>query len=290
MAEPAATASSVAAGHERDALLATKLQLPRPRPGLVACPRLLQRLTEGMGRELVLVCTPAGFGKTTLLADWARRDPRPVGWLSLDEADNDPARFWRHVAAALDPVRPGVAERVTALLGSPPASFEGPVTALVNELAGLPEEVVLVLDDYHLIQAPAVHASVEFLLEHLPPSLRLVLASRADPPLPLARLRGRGQLAELREADLRFTPQEAGGGRAGLPLRPLQPRRLARDRAADPGRVGLRPPRPRPARPRAPGRGAGDLPAGAGGGGRGAGPTGHAGRRHRLCGPGRGGL
>ena len=210
MAEPAATAPVAAVGHERDALLATKLHLPRPRPGLVARPRLLARLNEGMGQELVLVCTPAGFGKTTLLAEWVRAGQRPVAWLSLDEADNDPARFWRHVAAALEPVRPGVAERVTALLGSPPASFEGPVTALVNELAELSDDVVLVLDDYHLIQAPAVHASVEFLLQHLPPSLRLVLASRADPPLSLAGLRGRGQLAELRQADLRFTPREAG--------------------------------------------------------------------------------
>ena len=204
------TAPLRAAGHERDALLATKLHLPRPRPGLVARPRLLARLNEGMGQELVLVCTPAGFGKTTLLAEWVRAGQRPVAWLSLDEADNDPARFWRHLAAALDPVRPGVAERVTALLGSPPASLEGPVTALVNELAELADDVVLVLDDYHLIQAPAVHASVEFLLEHLPPSLRLVLASRTDPPLSLATLRGRGQLAELRQADLRFTSQEAG--------------------------------------------------------------------------------
>jgi LuxR family transcriptional regulator, maltose regulon positive regulatory protein len=169
MAEPATTAPSTAAGQERDALLAAKLHVPRPRPGLVPRPRLLQRLTEGMGRELVLVCTPAGFGKTTPLAEWVRAGQRPVAWLSLDEADNDPARFWRHVAAALDPVRPGVAERVSALLGpSPLASFEGPVTALVNELAEVAEEVVLVLDDYHLIQVPAVHASVEFLLQHLP--------------------------------------------------------------------------------------------------------------------------
>jgi len=107
MAEPATTAPSTAAGHERDALLAAKLHVPRPRPGLVPRPRLLQRLTEGMGRELVLVCTPAGFGKTTLLAEWVRAGQRPVAWLSLDEADNDPARFWRHVAAALDAVRPG---------------------------------------------------------------------------------------------------------------------------------------------------------------------------------------
>jgi LuxR family transcriptional regulator, maltose regulon positive regulatory protein len=207
MAEPATTTPTAAPA--RDALLATKLHLPRPQPGIVARPRLLARLTEEMGRELILVCTPAGFGKTTLLAEWARAGQRPVAWLSLDEADNDPARFWRHVAAALDPVRSGVAEQVTALLGpSPLAGFEGPVAVLVNELAELAEEAVLVLDDYHLIQSPAVHTSVEFLLQHLPPSLRLVLASRADPPLPLARLRGRGQLAELREADLRFSSEE----------------------------------------------------------------------------------
>jgi LuxR family transcriptional regulator, maltose regulon positive regulatory protein len=158
----------------------------------------------------VLVCAPAGFGKTALLADWARRGQRPVAWLSLDEADNDPVRFWRHACAALDRVRPGDGDRVAALLqGLPPTSFEAVVTSLVNELAGVTEEVVLVVDDYHLIQASPVHQSLGFLLEHLPACLRLVLASRADPPLPLARLRARGQLAELRERDLRFTPQEA---------------------------------------------------------------------------------
>jgi LuxR family maltose regulon positive regulatory protein len=207
MAEPAT--ETAYAAPERDALLATKLHLPRPRPEMVARPRLLVRLNEGMRRELVLVCTPAGFGKTTLLAEWARGGDRPVAWLSLDEADNDPARFWRHVAAALDPVRPEIAERVRALLGPPPlASFEGLVIAFVNELAELAEEVALILDDYHVIQSPAVHASVELLLHHLPASLRLVLATRSDPPLPLARLRGRGQLTELREADLRFSIEE----------------------------------------------------------------------------------
>jgi LuxR family transcriptional regulator, maltose regulon positive regulatory protein len=159
---------------------------------------------------LTLVCAPAGFGKTALLADWARRGRRPVGWLSLDEADNDPARFWRHVVAALEGVRPGVAERVAPLLGPPaPSSFEGLVTALINELAAQPDEVVVVLDDYHLVEAQPVHVSLGFLLEHLPPGLQLVVASRADPPLPLARLRAGGQLAELRAADLRFTPEEA---------------------------------------------------------------------------------
>jgi ATP/maltotriose-dependent transcriptional regulator MalT len=195
---------------ERDALLATKLHAPRPRPGFVLRPRLLEHLQEGMGQQVVLVCTPAGFGKTSLLADWARRDRRPVAWLSLDEGDNDPARFWRHVVAALEGVRPGIAERVTPLLGPPaPSSFEGLVTAVINQLAAQPDEVVLVLDDYHLVEAPPVHGSVGFLVEHLPLQVRLVVASRADPPLPLARLRASGQLTELREADLRFPPEEA---------------------------------------------------------------------------------
>jgi LuxR family transcriptional regulator, maltose regulon positive regulatory protein len=199
-----------AAAAERDVLLATKLHVPQPRPGLLLRPRLLERLAEATSLELVLVCTPAGFGKTSLLGDWARRGQGPVAWLSLDQGDNDPARFWRHVAAALDRVRPGVAERVGGLLGPPtPPSFEGLVTALINELAAQPDQVLLVLDDYHLVDAEAVHASLAFLVEHLPPGLRLVLASRADPPLSLARLRARGQLAELRERDLRFTAEEA---------------------------------------------------------------------------------
>jgi LuxR family transcriptional regulator, maltose regulon positive regulatory protein len=198
------------AAAERDVLLATKLHVPQPRPGFLARPRLLERLAEGVARELVLVCAPAGFGKTALLGDWARRGGRAVAWLSLDPGDNDPARFWRHVAAALDRVRPGVAERVAPLLGPPtPPSFEGLVTALINELAAQPERVLLVLDDYHLVEAEPVHASLAFLVEHLPLGLRLVLASRADPPLPLARLRARGQLAELRERELRFTAEEA---------------------------------------------------------------------------------
>jgi LuxR family transcriptional regulator, maltose regulon positive regulatory protein len=210
MAEPPTTTASPAATAERDVLLATKLHLPRTRPGFVARPRLADRLTPAHGRELTLVCAPAGFGKTALLADWASGSGRPVAWLSLDAGDNDPARFWRHVAAALDGMRPGIAARVAALLqGLQPTSFEAVVATLVNELAGVAEEVVLVLDDYHLIQAPAVHESVGFLLEHLPASLRLVVASRVDPPLPLARLRARGQLVELREHDLRFTEAEA---------------------------------------------------------------------------------
>src|SRR6266511_1605573 len=208
---PAATPAEVAASRE-DGLLATKLYVPGTQPGFVARPLLIERLDEGLARGLLLVCAPAGFGKTSLLADWARRSGLPVAWLSLDEGDNEPARFWRHVVAALDRARPGIAEQVAPLLGPPaPASFEGLVTALINQLATQPDggEVVLVLDDYHLIDAPPVHASLGFLLEHLPPGLHLVLTSRVDPPFGLARLRARGQLAELRDADLRFTPEEA---------------------------------------------------------------------------------
>ena len=197
---------------ERDVLLATKLHVPGSRPGFVPRPRLADRLDEGLKPGLVLVCAPAGYGKTVLLADWAQRGQRPVAWLSLDAGDNDPARFWRHAVAALDQARPGIGRRVDSLLGPPvPRSFEGLVTALLNELAAPPsaEEALLVLDDYHLIDSQQVHASLGFLLEHRPPGLHVVLASRADPPLALARLRARGQLAELRAAELRFTADEA---------------------------------------------------------------------------------
>ena len=211
MAEPQAASLYAAAAAEHDVLLATKLHVPGPRPGFVARPRLAGALGEALAPGLVLVCAPAGSGKTALLADWARSAGRPVAWLSLDAADDDPVRFWRHVVAALDRARPGIGERAGPLLGPPPSSFEGLVTALINELAVQPgqDEIMLVLDDYHLVSAEPVHASLAFLLEHLPPGLRLVLASRSDPPLPLPRLRAGGQLAELRAAELRFTAEEA---------------------------------------------------------------------------------
>ena len=212
MADPPATTLQPAGAGGPEGLLATKLYLPRRQPGFLARPRLTDRLDEGLARGLVLVCAPAGFGKTALLADWAGQGRRPVAWLSLDQGDNDPARFWRHVIAALERVRPGTAGQLAPLLGPPsPPAFEGLVTALINELAGQPGagEIPLVLDDYHLIDAQPVHASLGFLLEHRPAALQLVLASRADPPLELALLRGRGQLAELRAAELRFTVEEA---------------------------------------------------------------------------------
>ena len=211
MTDPPADAGLPAAPSAQDVLLATKLHVPRPQPGVVPRPRLAQQLDEGLGRGLVLVCAPAGYGKTVLLADWAQRGPQRAAWLSLDAGDNDPARFWRHAIAALDRVRPGIGERVTPLLGPPaPPSFDALVTALINDLAEPGgDDVRLVLDDYHAIGAQPVHTSLGFLLEHRPPGLELVLASRSDPPLSLARLRARGQLTELRAADLRFTAGEA---------------------------------------------------------------------------------
>jgi len=210
MADPSAAAPAGVAMSGPGVLLATKLHVLRPPPGFVPRRRLVEALGDGLARGRVLVSAPAGFGKTALLADWARGDGRPVAWLGLDGDDSDPARFWRYAVAALDRARPGLAGRVGPLL---PRSFEGLVTALINELAANPgpAEVLLVLDDYHLIDSEPVHESVAFLLENLPPGLRVVVSGRTDPPLPLARLRARGQLAELRAADLRFTTDEAAG-------------------------------------------------------------------------------
>ena len=146
MAEPRAAGPRRVAASEPDVLLATKLHVPRPQPGFVPRPRLAEALDEGLARRLVVVCAPAGFGKTALLADWTRRGQRHVAWLSLDSADNDPAQFWRYAVAALDRVRPGIAERAGPLLGPPaPPSFEGLVTALINELATQPGEDEMVL-------------------------------------------------------------------------------------------------------------------------------------------------
>jgi ATP/maltotriose-dependent transcriptional regulator MalT len=193
-------------------LLATKLYVPALRSGLVARRRLDTQLDGTQGRGVVLVIAPAGYGKTVLLTDWVRRQSQPVAWLSLDVGDNDPARFWRHAIAALEDSVPGVVERVEPLLDSPvPGSFESLATGLINELVtnSAHGDTILVLDDYHLIDSADVHASLSFLMEHRPPGLRLMLAGRSDPPLGLARLRGRGELAEVRAADLRFTASEA---------------------------------------------------------------------------------
>jgi len=211
-------------------LLTTKLYIPPIRPQLVSRPRLTQRLNEGLTRKLTLVSAPAGFGKTTLLAEYCAevrrsrgageqtvspapllpRSPAQIAWVSLDEGDNDPARFWAYFIAALQTVQADIGEAALAMLQSPqPLPMEAVLTALINEIAVVPNPFTLVLDDYHLIHTLPIHSALAFLLDHLPPQMHLVIAGRADPPLPLARLRGRGQLTELREDDLRFTPDEA---------------------------------------------------------------------------------
>ena len=199
--------------HRGDSLLVTKLSVPSARRSLVARPRLGERLDEGLGRKLTLLSAPAGFGKTTLLSAWIgglSDGGRPVAWFSLDPGDNDPARFWRYFITAVDQLQPGSGKTALALLDSPRAPpIESILTSVLNELAGLEVDAVLVLDDYHLIEHRTIHEDLTFLLEHLPPRLRLMIATRADPPLPLSRLRAGGEMDELRAADLRFTPEEA---------------------------------------------------------------------------------
>src|ERR687889_2492263 len=203
-------------------ILATKLYVPPPRPKAVPPPRLIERLDEGLHRKLILVCAPAGFGKTTLLGEWVAALPRPAAWLSLDEGDNDPARFLSYLVAALRTIAPSMGEGLLDALGSPQSPpTESILTALLNEMAALAEDSVFVLDDYHVIHATAVDDALTFLLEHLPPRVKLVIATREDPPLPIARMRARGQLSELRAADLRFILTEAAGfleGAMGLKL------------------------------------------------------------------------
>jgi LuxR family maltose regulon positive regulatory protein len=191
-------------------ILATKLFVPPPRPKVVLRPRLIERLTEGLDRRLTLVSAPAGFGKTTLLGEWGTRCERPAAWLSLDESDNDPTRFLSYFVAALQTIAADIGEGALGALRSPQQPpTESILTDLLNEINTVPDDFVLVLDDYHVIDARAVDDVLTFVLEHLPPRMHLVIATREDPQLPLARLRARGQLGELRAADLRFTPSEA---------------------------------------------------------------------------------
>lgn len=194
-------------------LLATKLYRPKWRAGSVPRARLIQRLRQGSERKLTLLSAPAGSGKTTLLAEWLaapRAGERAAGWVSLDATNNDLTSFWSYIIAALQTVQSGVGEQARALLNSPqPPPIEAVVTTLINDITAITDDFTLVLDDFHVIDAEPVHRAVTFLVDHLPPRMHLVIASRADPPLPLARLRGRGDLHELRAADLRFTPDEA---------------------------------------------------------------------------------
>jgi LuxR family transcriptional regulator, maltose regulon positive regulatory protein len=194
-------------------LLATKLYAPRRSTGLVPRPHLIDRVRRGAQSKLTLVSAPAGFGKSTLLAEWLGA-ASPAGsvtaWLSLDPADGHPITFWTHVIAALQTVAPTVGARTLTLLESSDGSFEAALAPLLNELNALPHDVVLVLDDYHTIDSPEIQLGMAFLLAHLPAHAHLVIATRADPVLPLAGLRARGDLVEIRAADLRFTSDEAG--------------------------------------------------------------------------------
>ena len=215
------------------AILTTKLYVPLPRPNWVSRPHLIERLNTGIrqGQRLLLISAPAGFGKTTLLSEWLHQaagerkngnaggknsrspsrssPPLRFAWLSLDEDDNDPARFLAYLVAALQQISPHIGDGLLSALQSPQARpLDSTLTSLINELVAIPSGFALVLDDYHLIEAQPIHQALTFLLEHLPPQMHLIIASRVDPPLPLALLRTRNQLVELRATDLRFTPEE----------------------------------------------------------------------------------
>jgi LuxR family maltose regulon positive regulatory protein len=196
-------------------ILQTKLYIPRTRPELISRPRLIERLSaglgqdQGFGRKLTVLSAPAGFGKTTLLSEWVTQLSDRAAWLSLDKEDNDQARFWTYLVAALQTVHASLGQDVLQLLQAPqqPAT-QAILTRVLNQVTTLPQGVILVLDDYHLISDPAIHEGLAFLLEHLPRQMHVVISTRADPPLPIHRLRARGQLTELRSDDLRFTADE----------------------------------------------------------------------------------
>ncbi|MCQ6560541.1 LuxR C-terminal-related transcriptional regulator [Paenibacillus mendelii] len=191
-------------------ILSTKLYIPPPRPKAVVRPRLIEHLNEGLNRRLTLVSASAGYGKTTLVSEWLAGCPQSAAWLSLDERDNDPARFLTYLIAALQTIAGHIGEGVLGVLQSPqlpPA--ESIITPLVNEICDIPDHFVLVLDDYHVIDDRSINHAVSFLIERMPPQMHMVIATREDPELPLARLRVRNQLTEVRAAELRFTLDEA---------------------------------------------------------------------------------
>ena len=226
MLKAAPISEGTAGGSGGSDLLATKLYARPARGNVVVRPRVIGLLDDGLSAGLILVSAPAGFGKTTLLAEWLKGRPQGSCWLSLDAADNDPVRFLSYVIAALQQAVPGVASGLVGPLRSPqPPVAEAVVTAVVNELAAVADSLILVLDDYHVITGAAVNGALTFLLENLPSNLHLVIATRADPPIPIAKLRSRGQVAEVRADDLRFTPDEAAAFLSqtmGLALLPAQ--------------------------------------------------------------------
>ena len=193
-------------------ILTTKLFAPRARAQRVARPRLTQQLTAGLHHKLTLISAPAGFGKTTVLSEWrevSAKEAVSIAWVSLDKNDNDLTRFLAYVIAALQTIQPDLGKHAQALLSAAPVASEAVLVSLINDLAAFNGEVAILLDDAHVIEAQAVHEAIEFLLENLPPHAHLIIASRTEPPLALARLRARNQLTELHAAELRFTPDEA---------------------------------------------------------------------------------
>jgi LuxR family transcriptional regulator, maltose regulon positive regulatory protein len=191
-------------------ILATKLYIPSPRSRIVLRLRLIDRLNEGVSGKLTLISAPAGFGKTTLVSEWAADCGRPVAWLSLDEGDNDLTRFFTYLVAALRTIAADIGTGLLTVLQTPQLpSSESILTNLLNDITAIPDDFILVLDDYHLIEDKRVDQAVDFLIERLPPQMHLLITTREDPQLPLARLRARGQLTELRAVELRFTPSEA---------------------------------------------------------------------------------
>jgi LuxR family maltose regulon positive regulatory protein len=193
-----------------ETLLRTKLFVPPLRPNLVPRPQLIERLNQGLtaGKKLTLVSAPAGFGKTTLVNVWTQQTEQPIAWLSLDENDNDPIRFLAYLVAALNQVEgidATIGRGALDMLHSPqPPPAESILTSLINDVTAVSEGIIFILDDYHLIDSSPVDDALTFMLDHLPPQMHLVIATREDPHLPLSRLRARGQLTELRGADLRF--------------------------------------------------------------------------------------
>ena len=207
--ESATAAPKLAAGF--DGLLRTKLDIPQIRSESIERARLLDAMAQGVARGIAVLSAPAGFGKSTILSQWATHAGMPVAWLSLDSGDNDVHRFLLYCAGALDVARQGLGRAAAALLEAvPPAPAQVVVTCLINAVGSAGEDIALVLDDYQFIQTAEIHEAVRFLVDRRPSRLRLVIATREDPPLPLARLRSSGSLAEIRADDLRFTTSEAG--------------------------------------------------------------------------------
>jgi len=191
-------------------LLTTKLFIPRARTNSVSRPRLVERLNSGLDKKLTLIAAPAGFGKTTLLSEWIPQSPRCVTWLSLDNGDNDPVKFWVYFISSLQRVHRDLGASVLTLLQSPQAPpINSILTALINEITAFPDMFAIVLDDYHLIESQPIHEALIFLIDHLPLNMHLVITTRIDPQLPLARLRARDKMNEFRGNDLRFMADEA---------------------------------------------------------------------------------